>query len=343
MESLRYLKLFLIGIALAAIPARADELFDIKPVASGVYAAIAGPTFRPNGNAVIIVLEHSVLLVDTEAKPSAAEEVIAYIKHLTDKPLEYIVITHFHADHTQGASTYLKEWPQAKIISSEATRNSIILRGRARMGLESVNVPKQIVEIQSELGRAADPIETRKLKKQLAEANLYEHELKDLQIVLPTITVAKGLQIEDKTHPVEVLFLGKAHTDGDLFVFLPKDKILITGDALQSLTPTMRDCYPLDWIRTLQSAEKLEFDTVIGGHGDPFHGKETFELWEQYFADLLDRVAKAYKSGATLDQTRKQLATALIATYGDRFPKRFSTTVTSNIEKAYRFASGDNE
>jgi cyclase len=342
MWSQRFLKLVLIGIALNAIPARANQLFDVKPVAPGVYAAIAQNTFRPNSNAAIILLEDGVLLVDTEAKPSAAEELIAYIKHLTDKPLKYIVITHFHADHTQGASTYLKAWPQAEIISSEATMASILLRGRARMKFEAFNLPRQIDELKSNLSRTQDPTETQNLQQNLREANLYNHELADLQFALPTMTVNKGLRIQDKSHPVEVLFLGKAHTDGDLFVFLPKDKVLISGDAVQSLTPTMRDCYPRDWIRTLQSAERLDFDTVIGGHGEPFHGKQTLELWEEYFADLLDRAAKAYASGETLDQTRKELAPALVAAYGGRFPKRFSAGVISNIEKAYRFASGEN-
>lgn len=343
MRPQRLLKLVLIGISLNAIPARANQLFDFEPVVPGVYAAIAQPTFRPNCNAVIILMKDGVLLVDTESKPSAAEEVIAYIKHLTNKPLKYIVITHFHADHTQGASTYLRVWPQAAIVSSEATRAAIILQGRARMKYEAFNVPRQINAMESELSHTENPAERQNLQKSLAEANLYEHELTDLQIPLPAITVNKGLRIEDESHPVQVLFLGQAHTSGDLFVFLPKDKILISGDAMQSLTPTMRDCDPLDWIQTLQTAEKLDFDTVIGGHGEPFHGKQTLDLWEEYFADLLNRAARAYASGATLDQTRKQLAPALVATYGNRFPERFSVTVISNIERAYRFASGDNE
>jgi glyoxylase-like metal-dependent hydrolase (beta-lactamase superfamily II) len=139
---------------------------------------------------------------------------------------------------------------------------------------------------------------------------------------------------------VQILWLGKAHTDGDLFVFLPEDKILLTGDSFQSLTPTMRDCYPAEWIRTLDAAEKLEFDTALGGHGDVIHGKATFELWKQYFADLLQGAAESYARGASLDQTRKQLIPVLLAKYGGKFPPRFSDTVTSNVEKAYRVASG---
>lgn len=136
-----FVALVVAGVAFCAVAAHADQLFDVKPVAQGVYAAIARPTFRPNGNAVIVLLEEGVLLVDTESKPSAAEELIAYIKQITDKPLKYIVITHFHADHTQGASTYLKVWPQAEIISSDATRGSILLRGQARKQFEAFSVP----------------------------------------------------------------------------------------------------------------------------------------------------------------------------------------------------------
>src|SRR5215470_3286670 len=77
----------------------AQELFDIKPVAAGVYAAISKPAYKVNCNAVIVLLGDSVLVVDTHSKPSAARAVIAQIKTLTDKRVRYVVHTHFHWDH----------------------------------------------------------------------------------------------------------------------------------------------------------------------------------------------------------------------------------------------------
>ncbi len=82
--------------------AAAQDLFDIKPVADGVYAAIAKPAYKTNCNAAIILLGDSVLVVDTHSKPSAARGLIAQIKTLTDKPVKYVVNTHFHWDHCQG-------------------------------------------------------------------------------------------------------------------------------------------------------------------------------------------------------------------------------------------------
>ena len=109
-----------------------------------------------------------------------------------------------------------------------------------------------------------------------------------------------------------MFWLGNAHTNGDVFVYLPKEKILITGDAMHGWTPFMGDSYPYDWITTLDKAEKLDFDQLLGGHGDIMHGKERFELWKQYFTDLMAETGKAYANGATLEQAQAQVSKILI-------------------------------
>lgn len=102
----------------------------------------------------------------------------------------------------------------------------------------------------------------------------------------------------------------------------------------------MGDGYPYDWIRTLDEAEKLDFDYVIGGHGDVMRGKGMFKLWRQYFGDLMAETADAYAQGATLDETRQRVAPALQAKYAGKFPPTFPGDVIPNIEKAYRVISG---
>ena len=329
--------LSLSGIAVAG------ELFDFQPLADGVYGALAKPTFRPNCNAGIVLLDDGVLVVDSEAKPSAAQEVIAYIQHLTDKPVKYLVITHFHGDHTQGAETYLRTWPGAQIIATEATRVAIEQRARARLRHESLNIPAQMEKLRSQLQQTANDAEKQRIEKTLREAQTYLAETKTMQIAMPTITVTDQLILKQKSRSVEILYLGRAHTNGDLFVFLPQEKVLFTGDSLQSLTPTMRDSYPSDWIRTLDAAEKLDFDTVLGGHGDVFRGKATFDLWKQYFADLMQGASEAYARGESLDETRRSLIPELLSKYQEKFPPRLKETIVSNVEKAYRVASGETD
>ena len=325
----------LVLLPLASFPA--DDLFDIKPVADGVYAAIAKPAYKVNCNAAIILLDDGVLVVDTHSKPSAARALIEQIKKLTDKPVRYVVNTHFHWDHYQGNHAYPSSWPVGvEIISSEATRANIEQRGIPRVKHEIVTMPQEIEKLKSDLDKAVDPKQKEQVRSNLLQAEAYFAELKSMQVTLPTMTFDHSLILHRPSKTVEILWLGNAHTNGDVFVYLPREKVLVTGDALHGWTPYMGDSYPYDWIQTLDAAEKFDFDQVIGGHGDIMRGKEKFELWKQYFRDLMDETAKAYARGASVDDAEKDVGKILVAKYADRFDPGFPHSVIGNIAKAYQ-------
>src|SRR5437016_12261628 len=149
----------LLAILFLFLPASsvADDLFDIKPVADGVYAAIAKPAYKVNCNAAIIFLDDVVLVVDTHSKPSAARALIEQIKKLTPKPVKYVVNTHFHWDHYQGNEAYPSSWPAGvEIISSEATRANIQRLGIPRIKNEIVSMPQEIARLKSDLEKASN-------------------------------------------------------------------------------------------------------------------------------------------------------------------------------------------
>ena len=324
----------------ANLPA-ANELFDIKEVVPGVYAAIAKPAYKVNCNAAIVVLDDGVLVVDTHSKPSAAHALIEQIKAITPRPVKYVVNTHFHWDHYQGNQAYLGAWPMGvEIISSEATRESIENRGIPRVKRQIVDVPKEIEDLKANLAQATDPTQKERIRENLRQAESYLDELKQMQVTLPTITFDRSLVLHHGSRTVEILFLGKAHTDGDVFVYLPKEKVIASGDALQGWTPYMGDGYPYDWIKTLENAKRLDFDYVIGGHGEVMRGKGTFELWREYLADLMAETANAYAQGASMDDAKKHVAAALVPKYNDRFGGRLAGAINGNVEKAFRVVSG---
>jgi cyclase len=315
----------------------ADDLFDIKPVADGVYAAIAKPAYKVNCNAAIILLDDGVLVVDTHSKPSAARALIEQIKKLTDKPVRYVVNTHFHWDHYQGNQAYPSSWPAGvEIISSEATRANIEKRGIPRVKHEIVTMPQEIEKLKSDLDKASNPGQKERLRANLLQAEAYLTELKSMQVTLPTVTFDRSLILHRPSKTVEILWLGNAHTNGDVFVYLPREKVLATGDALHGWTPYMGDSYPFDWIQTLDAAEKLDFDQVIAGHGDVMRGKEKFELWKQYFRDLMDETAQAYAHGTSLEDAEKEVSKILVAKYADKFDPGFPQGVMGNVAKAYQ-------
>src|SRR5215469_13319618 len=127
--------------ARAQAPSANANLFTIEKVADGIYAALAKPAALTNSNAAIFVLSRDVLVVDAHSKPSAAAALLAQIKQeVTDKPVRYLVNSHFHWDHTQGDRAYKFANPGIEIIASEATKRLMIelQRDRLKESLDSV-------------------------------------------------------------------------------------------------------------------------------------------------------------------------------------------------------------
>src|SRR5437016_1737513 len=174
----------------------ADDLFDIKPVADGVYAAIAKPAYKVNCNAAIILFDDAVLVVDTHSKPSAAHALIEEIKKITDKPVRYVVNTHFHWDHYQGNQAYPSSWPAGvEIISSQATRENIEHRGIPRVKYEIATMPKEIEKLKSDFTAATDPKQKEGLRASLLQAESYLAELQSMQFTLPSLTFDRSFII----------------------------------------------------------------------------------------------------------------------------------------------------
>ena len=333
---MRYVRSLFLVLVVAQANLLVAQVFEVKPVTDDVYAAIAKPTFRTNCNAAIFILNHEVVVVDAESKPSAAREVIAQIKRLTDKPVKYLVITHLHGDHFQGADAYVTAWPTVQIISSESTREGIERRGVTRMQRELVTVPQAIDKLNADLAKASDDAGKGTIQKQISEARAYLAELKQMNVALPNVTFDRHLTIHSDNDTLEVLFVGKGHSDGDVFVYDPKRKVIVTGDALTGWVPTMGDASIYDWMQQLKTIEDLDFKYVIGGHGDVLSGKDRFDLWRKYFADLLAETAASATSGASLEDVKSRVIPVLLAKYGTQFPPDFSKTVVGNVETAYR-------
>src|SRR3989440_3576099 len=193
----------LLAILFLFLPASsvADDLFDIKPVADGVYAAISKPAYKVNCNAAIILFDDAVLVVDTHSKPSAARTLIEQIKKLTDKPVRYVVNTHFHWDHYQGNQAYPSSWPAGvEIISSEATRANIEQRGIPRVKHEIVTMPLEIENLKSDLDKASDLEQKEQLRANLLQAEAYLAELISKQVTLPSVTFDHSLILHRPSH-----------------------------------------------------------------------------------------------------------------------------------------------
>ena len=137
---------------------------------------------------------------------------------------------------------------------------------------------------------------------------------------------------------IQLHVVGRAHTNGDVFVYLPKEKILVTGDAVVDWMPFIGDGYPEDWVQSLATLEKLDFTHIIPGHGD-VAPKAQITFLKNYLADLIAAVKKAAADRATLDEMKSKVADQLAPKYEAGMSKywtgRYRDRIAVNIEHVH--------
>ncbi len=283
-------------------------LFQIKKVSQSVYAALARPQTMLNCNAAVIVNSDHVLVVDSHSKPSAARALIGQIrKEITNKPVRYVVNSHFHWDHAQGNLAYPNAFKNAEIVSSTATREWLAREGVPRLQQSLAGLPKQIAELRA----AAEKVKTqandqhKRLLTQIAELESYAKEMTP-PIALPTVTFDQRLVLHRDGKEIHLLFLGRGHTAGDVVVYLPSEKVVATGDLMHGVLPYIGDGYPDEWPRTLKALEELDFNRVSPGHGAVQEGKTILANFRGYLEEINEAVARGVERGdslAALQQT----------------------------------------
>jgi cyclase len=303
------------GWARAQSQTATANLFTIEKVADGIYAALAKPQALTNSNAAIFVLSRDVLVVDAHSKPSAAASLLAQIrKEVTDKPVRYLVNSHFHWDHTQGDRAYKTANPKVEIIASETTKQLMVQLQRDRLKESLDSVPGMIDTLRTRLSHATTQQDRDWCNEQLRQLAIYQQEMKDYPLELPTKTFAQTHVIEDPSGEIHLGFHGKAHTAGDIQVFSPSKKVIAAGDAVIGFLPNLNDGYPRPWPKTIDSLGALAFDHIIGGHGGVQHGRARMSQFRNYIEDLTARVERAKKAGTQLAEFQKTITPASLPT-----------------------------
>ncbi len=323
-------------------PGGGDARFDIKKVADGVYAAVAAPAYKVNCNTAIIENDDGVMIVDTHSKPSAARVIVEKLRDITRKPVRYVVNTHFHWDHWHGNEVYPATYPDAEIVTNQITREAMVMKGLKRIQDHVRQVPGEIAKLKADL-QVASPSQRTKLEADLRLAEAYLAEVKALRPALPTIAFEQAMKLYRRDREIHLLHLGRAHTAGDVFVYLPREKVVITGDAMIGWTPFMGDGYPEEWAATLDRLAELDFTHIIMGHGN-VTGREWLGSFRSYVHDMVEAVRQEAASGATLDEVKQRVTAKLapryekpFSAYGDYRPWR--TGVLANIERTFGMVS----
>jgi len=320
------------------------DLFELKKVGDGVYAAIAAPRYKVNCNAAVIMTNDGVVVVDSHSKPSAARALYNEIQSITKQPIRKIINTHFHWDHWQGNEVYANANPGVEVVASERTKENLTRPDAGVGGVPYIEkqlaaLPGEMAKLKADIQKETDPAKKANLESNLQQAEEFQKELQNMKPALPTRTVATTTTLREGGREIQLHVLGRAHTNGDLFIYLPKEKVVATGDALIDWMPFMNDGYPAEWPETLTELEKLGFDHIIPGHGE-VRPKGQLAFFRGYFVDLIAAVKKASADGATLDEMKTKVGDQLAAKYEAGFSKyplgRYRDRVGTNVEAVYQ-------
>jgi len=292
--------LVVLAITLMVSGARADSSRStartVTKIAEGVYTIRHkdAPDTFPQGNTTVIIGEREVLVVDSCYLPSAAREDIAEIKKWTNKPVRYLVNTHWHFDHTMGNGTYWDAFPGLSIIAHTETAKQS--HGYNPGWFE--RFPKRGERLKAILDAGKDnngkPLSEGD-KKEYAEAIAgiapVQEEFKAVTDRSPTLTFDSEMRIDLGNRMVHIRYLGRGNTAGDAIVYLPAEKIVMTGDLVVHPVPYFFGGFPAAFADTLRSLREMDFQTMIPGHGEVLTA-EKGRNYTRLLIDLLDVVTQ---------------------------------------------------
>ncbi len=256
---------------------RAVTQHTFTEIAPGVYSAIAPPALNGGSNSAVIVNKDDVMVVDSHMTPEAGRVLLQEIKTLTDKPVRFLVNTHFHYDHTDGNQAFT---PAIDIIGHEYTRSRLTASNYRTTGM---------------------------LGNLLASGNALASSLKDLQPTPPNVTLSDHMTLWRGDREIRLLYLGRGHTGGDVVVYLPKERVVCTGDLLVHDIANLIDGFVNVWPDALEKLRAIDFTDVIPGHGDPFKGKERIDWFQAYLRDLWKQSAALHDRGVSAADAAKQV------------------------------------
>jgi cyclase len=339
-----------IGLALAQSGSGQTPVAVQKvKIADGIYQFItAADGYVPNGNSVVIVNDNDVLVFDTFSRPSTARTVLAEIRKITDKPVRYVVNSHHHPDHWSGNEVFAQEFPDIEIIASEESRTFMLNVANAWPAVFTENLRKDQADLDKEVssGKNSDGTvltgdQQRKDEDDVRLERDFVAEAIKVKRTYPTLTYSDKLTLRHGGREFRFMsMIGDA--TGTTVLYLPREKILITGDVVSYPIPYFSP--PLSQhAKSLRTLAQLDADVVIPGHGPAWHDKSFLNLEAELLESIVAQVDRAVQNGVvTVDEMQKVVnveSLRLKFTHDDRdLNAKFQRYVNRMVENASREA-----
>ena len=267
-----------LAILCAGSAAKAQELNPssspptVRQIASDLYFFYD----YSGSNSVFLVTDEGVLVIDTRQHPRAGEDLLQRIRKITNKPIRWVINSHFHGDHTFGNAVFQKEG--ATFVAHKET---------ARL--------MQLVQ-PKEMARRQDYFQSN------------NYDPKDVRLILPDVTFDSEMTIHLGGREVRLFYMGPGQQDGDTFVLFPHARALFTpGSFAKHSMPNMAFTTSVEnWIGLLDKVGAMDVDVLLPGHGDVATRADVKEL-SSMLSDEYATVKVAVAKGVPLAEAQRTL------------------------------------
>ena len=261
------------------------DTHNMQVVADGVWFAVGNGAVYTMSNALVIERDDDVVIVDSHVTPAAGAALLDSIAVVTDKPVTTVINSHFHYDHAYGTQAFGDD---LQVIGHEYTR--------ARLSDDPLNDPtylrslerfdNTVADLEARLAAADDAGERAGLETELSFWRAHVSSQDETDPVAPNVSVSDRMTLYRGGREIQLIWLGRAHTGGDLAVYLPEEKIVFTGDMMLGRPSYMGDGYVGEWSATLGRLKQLDIELVLPGHGEGFSDLRIIDYVQAYYNDL---------------------------------------------------------
>ncbi len=299
--------------AVSVFAAETESPIGVENVAPGVYAVISrDPLGLANhSNAVFIVNDEDVVVVDTQFTLKRTRTVLAALRNITDKPVSVVINTHWHDDHTFGNQVYRNAFPGAEIIAQTFTREDMATIGVENRERQVEGGPGAIAMFRDAINKGTSldgtPMsdgERAAYQSTIAIAEEYLGEMPAFSLTLPEKTFDDVITLTRGARVIEIRHLGSGVTRGDAVVFLPRESVLVAGDLVDNPLPFAYGCDVSGWIDALARIRMMDADVIVPGHGAVMRNDLQVVLLEEALTSIRQQAVDAVARGETLEQAR---------------------------------------
>lgn len=284
----------------------ADKTVSFDEIGPGLYAYTA----EGDPNTGVIIGDDAVMIIDAQATPVMAADVIARVRAITDKPIKYVLLSHYHAVRVLGASGFAG----ATILASDITRNMIVERGRQDMDSEIGRFPRLFRAVESIPG-----------------------------LTWPHVTFAQRMSVWLGKREVRIMHLGRAHTAGDVVAWVPDAKVVFSGDLVEYRSACYcGDAHFRDWPTTLDRLAELNAVAMVPGRGaalaTPERVAEGITMTRDFLSTLYGSVSDSVVRGLSLREAFEEARAVMDPKFSDF--AIYEHCLPFNVSRAYDEASG---